>query len=126
MDHFHRVSDGSKVSSQCKKCLHIMSNKMDRMTTRYKKCSQQTTLQSSDGQSEPTPVPDASPSSVGSSTSQPQKRSLADPFGPAPPAKKRQSDLNNHIVRTSQATKEELDEKVKLVCLWLQHTLWCG
>lgn len=76
------------------------------MATHYKKCSQQTTLQSIEGQSELTPVPDSS------TTSQPQKRSISDPFGPVPPFKKRQSDLNNHIVRTSEATKEELDEKV--------------
>ena len=105
---FNRMVDGSKVTAQCKLCLNAQSNHIGRMKKHYKKCVKP--LRSSEPQQDavcaPVPVPVSQPTPA-----QQAKHPAALQFGPdPPPAKKRQADLNSHVVWTPAATKDDLDD----------------
>lgn len=97
-DHFHRVTEGAKTSAQCKKCHHIMANRVERMKAHRSKCFQTATLKSSDRQSTSVPDTNAAPElgHEASFTSLSAATSNKCPMGPAvpvPPPKRVQSDL---------------------------------
>jgi len=99
--HFHCLENGTKVTVQCKLCLKVQSAKPDRMRDHYAKCLKQKSTESSDQNVVP-----ASPA-----VSEPVKRS-ADASNTVPPMKKRQSDMNQHVLRTTDTQKDQLDEEV--------------
>ena len=93
-DHFNRLVQGSKVTAQCKICLHIQTCKPDRMKAHYAKCAKQS-------------EPDDLKQSVTSGAPQAEKR-------PSPqdeselPERKRQATLSSHVVRTTDTNKDHL------------------
>ena len=97
----NRMVDGS-ITAQC--------NHIGRMKKYYKKCVKQP--RSSEPQQnmvcDPVTVSQPMPA-------QQAKRPAALQFGPDPPrAKKRQADLNSHVVQTPAATKDDRDDQIVL------------
>ena len=99
---FNCMVDGSKVTAQ--------SNHIGRMKQHYEKYVKQprSSEPQQDAVCDLAPVPLSQPMPA-----QQAKRPAALQFGPdPPPAKKRQADLNSHVVRTPAATKDDLDDQV--------------
>jgi len=121
-EHFYLVEDGQKKSAQCKSCLNFQSVKPCRMKAHLEKCSSgqkkssvqpiesNITLQSVSIQSSSTPYVPVHSSSASQTLQQSdsQKRPAVDILNHPP--KRTQMDMNSHIVKTSTAKKNELDE----------------
>ena len=99
--HFYRLEEESKVTAQCKLCLHVQTCKPERMKTHYAKCSKQSK------QSDPAVAPD----DAVVPQIQAEKRASSLTESSQPPRKK-QADLSSHVVCTTGAEKEELDQSV--------------
>ena len=115
---FSHMVDGSKVTAQCKLCLNAQSNHIGRMKKHYEKCVKQPRSSEPQPSTAREPQQDAVCDSAPVPVSQPMpaqqaKRPAALQFGhDPPPAKKRQADLNSHVVRTPAATKDDLDDQI--------------
>ena len=137
---FNCMVDGSKVTAQCKLCLNAQSNYIGRMKKRYEKCVKQPRSSepqpSTASEPPPSTASEPQPSTASepqpSTASEPQQDAVCDPapvlvsqtmpaqqakrpaalqFGPdSPPAKKRQTDLNSHVVWTPATTKDDLPD----------------
>lgn len=117
-DQYHRVTQGNKVSAQCRRCNHILTGKVARMKTHHAKClakpDQASVTQPTPDQRSSTPLLTTIPEHTSEPVTrpQPQKRPASSPPPAGPPPKRQQTCLDGHVLFTTDSTKSSLDEKV--------------